>query len=195
MFTAETNQRKETSSIKKQDSRTLERVDVEPQQSTQLNSSSQQRHIVEKQGIVNWQEKKIKQYTSSSKGMSTDNSTGIQTRSMTEAQCIEGEANRELANNQEQAQGAPNSAMNPTMDLHKAKEEAIKEFIRWQGTIALDWYVPNFSNTRVEDLITERLPIETTGGKILFNCLSSQWVLPHIHFWVGSNNRKSVHLP
>ena len=53
MFTAETNQRKETSLIKKQDSRTLERVDVEPQQSTQLNSSSQQRHIVEKQGIVN----------------------------------------------------------------------------------------------------------------------------------------------
>ena len=84
---------------------------------------------------------------------------------MTEAQCIEGKANRELTNNPE-----PNPAMNPTVDLHKAKEEAIKELVRKQGTIALDWYVPNFCNTRVGDLITERLPIETTGGKILFSC-------------------------
>ena len=74
-----------------------------------------------------------------------------------------------MANNQEQAQGTPNPAMNPTVDLHKAKDEAIKDFIRRQGTITLDWYVPNFSNTRVGDLIRERLPIETTGGKILFN--------------------------
>ena len=62
--------------------------------------------------------------------------------------------------------------MNPTVDLHKGKEEAIQEFVRQQGTIALDWYVPNFYNTRVGDLITERLPIETTRGKILFNCPS-----------------------
>ena len=62
--------------------------------------------------------------------MSMDNSTGIQTTAMTEAQHIEGEANRELANNQEQTQGAPNPAMNPTVDLHKAKEEAIKKFVR-----------------------------------------------------------------
>ena len=102
--------------------------------------------------------------------MSTDNTTGIQTRAMTEAQCIEGEANRELTNNQEQAQGAPNPTMNPTVDLSKAKEEAIKEFVRRQGTIALDWYVPNFYNTQVGDLITERLPIKNTRGKILFNC-------------------------
>ena len=60
--------------------------------------------------------------------------------------------------------------MNPTVDLHKTKEEAIKEFVRKQGTIALDWYVPNFYNTQVRDLIAERLPIETTRGKILFNC-------------------------
>ena len=81
---------------------------------------------------------------------------------MAEAQCIEGEANWELANNQEQAQGTPNPAMNPTVDLHRTKEETIKEFVRQQGTIALDWYVPNFYNTRVGYLITERLPIENT---------------------------------
>ena len=114
---------------------------------------------------------------------------------MTEAQHIEGEANRELSNKLEQIQGTPNPAMNPTVDLHRAKEEAIKEFVRKQGTIALDWYVPNFCNTQVGDLITERLPIETTGGRILFNCPPTQRVLPHIHFRVGSHNRMSVHLP
>ena len=101
-----------------------------------------------------------------------ENTVGVQTRAMTEAQCIEVEANRELTNNLEQIQGAPNPAMNPTVDLHKAKEEAIKEFIRRQGTIALDWYVPNFCKTQVGNLITERLPIETTRGKILFSCPS-----------------------
>ena len=89
---------------------------------------------------------------------------------MTEAQPIECEANRGLTNNPEQTQGRPNPAMNPTVDLHRTKEEAIKDFVWQQGTIALDWYVPNFYNTRVGDLITERLPIETTQGKILFNC-------------------------
>ena len=103
--------------------------------------------------------------------MTTENIIGIQTRAMTEAQCIEGEANSELTNNPEQIQGIPNLAMNPAVDLHKAKEEAIKEFVRRQGTITVDWYIPNFCNTQIGDLITERLPIETTRGKILFNCL------------------------
>ena len=46
----------------------------------------------------------------------------------------------------------------------------IEEFIRRQGTIGLDWYVPNFCNTLVGGLIKNRLPIETTRGRILFNC-------------------------
>ena len=61
--------------------------------------------------------------------MSTDNNTGVQTRAMAEAQCVEGEGNRELSNNPEPAQGTPNPAMNPTIDLHRIKEEAIKEFV------------------------------------------------------------------
>ena len=48
---------------------------------------------------------------------------------MAKAQCVEGEANRKLTNNSEQPQGAPNPAMNPTVDLHRTKEEAIKEFV------------------------------------------------------------------
>ena len=102
--------------------------------------------------------------------MSTDSNTGIRARAMMEAQHTEGQNNRELTNNPEQTLGTQNPAMNPTVDMHKTKEEAIKEFVRQQGTIALDWYVPNFCNTRVGDLITQRIPIKTTRGKILFNC-------------------------
>ena len=60
--------------------------------------------------------------------------------------------------------------MNLTVDLHKNDDKIIEEFIRRHGATGLDWYVPNFSNTRVGDLIKDRLPIETTRGRILFNC-------------------------
>ena len=99
-----------------------------------------------------------------------DNYTGIQMRAMEEAQHIEGETNWDPINNPEQAQDTHNPAMNLMVDLHRTREEVIKEFVRQQDTITLDWYVPNFYNTRVEELIMERLPIETTQGRILFNC-------------------------
>ena len=51
--------------------------------------------------------------------MPTENNTCIQTRAMAEVQHIENEANPD------QLQDAPNPAMNPTMDLHRTKEEAI----------------------------------------------------------------------
>ena len=120
------------------------------------------------------------------------------TRVMTEAQCIKEAASRELVNNQEQVQGAipstatgqetsntgaQNPTMNPTINLHKSDKEIIKEFVRREGTIGLDWYVPNFCNTRVADIIKERLLIETTRGRILFNCPPpTQGVLPNINF-------------
>ena len=53
--------------------------------------------------------------------MSTDNNTGIQTRAM--AQCIDNEADIE------QLQEPPNPELNPIVELHKTKEEAIKEFV------------------------------------------------------------------
>ena len=43
-----------------------------------------------------------------------------------------------------QLQGLPNPEMNPTVELHKTKEEAIKGFVQKHGTIALDWYVLDF---------------------------------------------------
>ena len=94
--------------------------------------------------------------------MSIDNNTGVQMRAM--AQRIDNKAKAE------QLQGAPNADMNPTVELHRTKEDAIKEFVRKHGTIVLDWYVPDFCNTRVGDLIKERLPLEMTEGRILFGC-------------------------
>ena len=53
--------------------------------------------------------------------MSTENNTGIQTRAM--AQQVDKEANLE------QLQRAADPAMNPTVELHGTKEEAIEEFV------------------------------------------------------------------
>ena len=58
--------------------------------------------------------------------------------------------------------------MNPTVELHRTKEEAIEEFVQQHGTIALDWYVPDLCNTRVGDLIKKRLQLKTMEGRILF---------------------------
>ena len=88
--------------------------------------------------------------------MSVEN-TGVQTRAM--AQHMENEPHE-----------PPNQDRNPTVELHKTKDESIKEFVRKNGTISLDWYVPDFSNTRVGDLMEQRLPLETTEGRILFSC-------------------------
>ena len=88
--------------------------------------------------------------------MPTDN-TGVQTRAM--AQRTDSEP-----------QETQNRNVNPTVELHKSKDESIKDFVRKHGTIALDWYVPNFSNTRVGDLIEQRLPIKTADGRLVFSC-------------------------
>ena len=93
--------------------------------------------------------------------MSTENNTGVQTRVM--AQWVDNKANPEPL------QRAADPAMNPTVELHRTKEEAIKEFIRQHGTINLDWYVPDLCNTRVGNLIKKRLQLETTEGRILFS--------------------------
>ena len=110
--------------------------------------------------------------------MTTENVVGIQTRAMTEAQHMEDGAQRALDNNQERVQGANpttgqetlSPAMNPTVDLHRTDDIVIEEFVKRQGTISLDWYVPDFCNTQVGVLIKNRLPINTTRGRILFNC-------------------------
>ena len=53
--------------------------------------------------------------------MSTDNNTGVQMRAM--AQRIENKANPE------KLPGTANPAMNPTIELHRTKEEIIEEYV------------------------------------------------------------------
>ena len=86
-----------------------------------------------------------------------NNNTGVQTRAM--AQSTDSEP-----------QETQNQNVKPTVELYKGKDESIKDFVSKHGTIALDWYVPNFSNTRVGDLIEQRLPIETTDSRLVFSC-------------------------
>ena len=95
------------------------------------------------------------------KGMSTENTIGVQTRAM--AQWVDNKANPE------QGQKRTDQATAPTVQLHRTKEDTIKEFVRQHGTINLDWYVPDLCNTRVGELIEKRLQIETTEGRILFS--------------------------
>ena len=71
--------------------------------------------------------------------------------------------------NPEQVQKAMDQATTPTVELHRTKEDTIKEFVRQHGTISLDWYVPDLCNTRVGDLIEKRLQLGTTEGRILFS--------------------------
>ena len=99
--------------------------------------------------------------------MPTDN-TGMQTRAM--AQRTDSEP-----------QETQNQNTNPTVELYKSKDESIKDFIRKHGTIALDWYVPNFSNTRVGDLIVQRLPIETADGRLVLRERIAFWRVQQIH--------------
>ena len=56
-----------------------------------------------------------------SKGMSTENNIGVQTRAM--AQRVDNEANPE------QVQKTTDQATTPTVELHRTKEDTIKEFI------------------------------------------------------------------
>ena len=93
--------------------------------------------------------------------MSTENNTGVETRAM--AQWVDNEANPE------QLQRAADSAINPTVELNRTKEDTIEEFIQQHGTINLDWYVPDLCNTRVGDLIKKSLQLETMEGRILFS--------------------------
>ena len=55
------------------------------------------------------------------KGMSTENNIGVQTRAM--AQWVDNKANSE------QVQKATDQATTPTVELHRTKEDTIKEFV------------------------------------------------------------------
>ena len=144
------------------------------------NNTKRELMLDHKRDKVNRTKQTQKRFSSdkNNKVMTTENIVGIQTRAITEAQCMEHGAQIELDNNQEQVQGTnpttatgvQNPAMNPTVNLHRTNDTVIEEFIRRHGAIGLDWYVLDFCNTGVGVLIKNRLPISTTRGKILFSC-------------------------
>ena len=54
------------------------------------------------------------------------NNTGMQTRAMAQRTGSEPRETRD-------------QNVNPTVELHKSKDESIEDFVRKHGTIALDW--------------------------------------------------------
>ena len=113
-----------------------------------------------------------------------ENKLGVQTRSMMDTQHAEGETPNEPEHQQVQMnrdnleivqdQWIPNpdqqnAALNPTVELTRSDADNIEEYVRRHSDIGLDWYVPNLVNTRVGDLIKDRVPISTGRGKMLFN--------------------------
>ena len=103
----------------------------------------------------------------------TESKLGVQTRSMADTKRIEEETPDQLEHQQVQMNtdnptmtldhptlnpDQQNAALNPTVEPTRTDTDNIEEYIRRHSDIGLDWYVPNLSNTRVKDLIKDRLP-------------------------------------
>ena len=152
----------------RQSSPSYERRQLSPRhRSGQLSSSYEREQLetttrrVDTETMTHVSRRQQRTVENTQKGMSTENNIGVQTRAM--AQRVDNEANPE------QGQKRTDQATTPTVQLHRTKEDTIKEFIRQHGTINLDWYVPDLCNTRVGELIEKRLQLETTEGRILFS--------------------------
>ena len=113
-----------------------------------------------------------------------ENKVGVQTRSMVDAQHIEEETPNQMEHQPVQMNtdnptialdhptpnlNQQNATMNPTVELTRTDADNIEEYIRRHSNIGLDCYVPDLSNTRVRDIIKNRIHINTGRGKILFN--------------------------
>ena len=110
----------------------------------------------------------------------TENRLGVQTRSMADAQYNKEEIADQPehqpvqmnTNNPTAATDHPtpnldqwNAALNLTVELMRMEANNMEEYIRRFSDIGLDWYVPNLSNTRMRDMIRDRLPISTGRSK------------------------------
>ena len=105
-----------------------------------------------------------------------DNQVGVRTRAMTGAHRIDGDAgqqrkptNPEIVPDQTQHQQITNTTKNPTVQLTRVDTKKLEQFIRDHSDIGLDWYVPNLVNTRVQDLIRNRVQINPGENMIVFN--------------------------
>ena len=58
---------------------------------------------------------------------------------------------------------------NPRVELTRIDQNDMEEYVRKYRNIGLNWYDPNLLNTRVIDLIKNKIPINPGKNRILFN--------------------------
>ena len=63
-----------------------------------------------------------------------------------------------------------NPALNPTVELTRMETDNMIDYVRRFSNIGLDWYVPDLNNTRVRDMIKDRLPTSTGRTHITITC-------------------------
>ena len=95
---------------------------------------------------------------------------------MTGAHCIEDDAGQqrtptdpEIVPDQTQHHQITNNTKNLTAQHTREDTEKLEQFVRDHSDISLDWYVPNLVNTRVKDLIGNRVQINPGENMIVFN--------------------------
>ena len=134
--------------------------------------------------------------------MSAEDTVGIQTRAMTEAQCMEGEVQRAMDNNQEGGQSSPKyrrDYMRPSNESCSGDPQ--KQRLNYQRVCPM-------ARRNQPRLVCTRLCKYTS--KILnqrqsqvchperqdtIHLPSTQQILPHINLRVRSCNRMNLHIP
>ena len=105
-----------------------------------------------------------------------DNQLGVQTRSMTDAQHNNPDQLPAPEDNPTPTAGDPtttpslNPALNPVVELTRMETDNLMEYVRTYSNINLDWYVPDLMNTRMRDMIENRLPTHTSRNHITVAC-------------------------
>ena len=95
-----------------------------------------------------------------------ENQVGVMTRAMTGAHRTEENAGHqqtpadpEIVQDQAHNQQNTDTTKNPTVQLTRIDADNLEEFIRNHSDIGLEWYVPNLVNTRIKELIRNRVQI------------------------------------
>ena len=108
-----------------------------------------------------------------------DSQTGVQTRSMTEAQRNNLDQQPAPEDNPTPATGNPtstqnldpqNPVLNPVVELTEIESDNLMEYVRTSSEINLDWYMPDLMNTRIRDMIKNRLPTHTSRNHVTIIC-------------------------
>ena len=108
-----------------------------------------------------------------------DSHMGVQTRSMTDTQCKNPDQLLVPEDNLTPAAGDPTPtpnlypqipALNPVVELTRIETDNLIEYVRSSSKINLDWYVPDLRNTRVRDMIKNRLPTHMSRNHITITC-------------------------